>query len=263
MARKGSLSAMARLFLISTLLNLICHCMANADLSQRNLDDSETLLVRKERQVGSYNYNSWAQIIGSMLSWIYVIPSTNSMISNTSTLVISNQFWSTLFNIIQYATFFGWFVLLMTSYVGGVLILYVFQLAASPYTSVYSGRGFNSPLFRSFEDENMPLFDKVTSVGYGLLDRTSELYNLVQTPECMRYAMCHLAATMGDQEANGYVFKDLFRSIAATLDNKGTEAMTRSVNVGLLTGECEEPIMTCPELAPYFKKVADSVSNYL
>jgi len=200
-----------------------------------------------------------------MLKWIYVIPSTNSMISNTSTLVISDQFWLTFFSILQYFTFFCWFALLMISYVGGVIILFIFQIVSSPYNNAYGRRDSSGwQLFRSFEDENMSLFDKVTSVGYGVLDRSSELVNLIQTPECLRYSMCHMAATMGDQEANGFQFKDLMRSIAATMDSqKYSEAMTRSVNVGLLTGECEEPIMSCPELAPFFKTVANSVSNYL
>jgi hypothetical protein len=133
-----------------------------------------------------------------------------------------------------------------------------------PASSVGSGYVTSWGLFRSFEDENMPLFDKVTSVGYGLLDRSSELYNLVQSPACSRFMMCHLSSTLGDQEANGFLFKDLLRSLSSTLDNKaGTEGMSRSVNVGLLTGECDEPLMNCPELAPYFKKVSDTVSNYI
>jgi hypothetical protein len=256
--------------------------------------DDEPVLVRKERQVGQYNFNSLPQRIAFFLSNILVIPSTNSAVSNSSTLVLTDQFWLTLFSVLQYFTFFAWFALLFCSYVGGVAVLYLFSIVQTPYgsnhgvgggatnpyyasSSLYSGNpvggsassyssasGYSSGLFRSFEDENMPLFDKVTSVGYGFLDRGSELASLIQTPECLRYAMCHMSSTLGDQEANGYVFKDLLRSISSQLDNKaGAEGMTRSVNVGLLTGECDEPIMSCPELAPYFKKVADTWSNYL
>jgi hypothetical protein len=272
MVKKMSVTAtqMLRLFALVTLFSLISQCMAAADLSQRTLD-SEPLVIRKRETYAGFNFNSLPQNIAYFLSNILVIPSSNSVISNSSTLVLTQAFWSGLFNILQYFTFFAWFALLMTSYVGGVAILFLFQYVSSPYSAAYGGSpyGYNSQqgggsLFRSFEDENLPLFDKVTSVGYGLLDRSGELYNLIQTPECMRYAMCHLSSTLGDQEANGYVFKDLLRSISASLDNKGgSEGMTRSVNVGLLTGECEEPIMSCPELSPYFKKVSDSWSNYL
>lgn len=221
---------------------------------------------------------------------------------------------------------------MLGTYVFGVAVLFLFSIIAPASTNQIGTNLLGGGLFRSFEDENMPLFDKVTSVGYGFLDRSSELYNLVQSPQCSRYMMCHLSSTLGDQEANGFLFKDLLRypfsfhslncstngtvmlsqskigsftasdrfelyridrfgsirsytpgsnesvtvfffffvyfllsrSISATLDNKGgTEGMTRSVNVGLLTGDCDEPQMNCPELAPYFKKVAETWSNYL
>lgn len=177
---------------------------------------------------------------------------------------LRRHFGILFFNILQYCTFVLWFASILIMYVFGVCVLFLFAIVSPASTDHISNNVFNGAIFRSFEDENMPLFDKVTSVGYGFLDRSSELYNLVQSPACSRYMLCHLSSTLGDQEANGFIFKDLFRAISATLDNKaGTDGMTRSVNVGLLTGDCDEPIMSCPELAPYFKKVADTWSSYL
>jgi hypothetical protein len=255
-----SLPKLRRLFFTFLILNNVCQALTAADLNQRNLE-GEPILIRKER---SWNTNSFASSAASAMQNILLINSA----SNTTTVVLTEQFWTNVFGILQYCTFFSWFALLFASYVGGVCVLYLFQIVSSPYGSSHGSHGggdynYNS-LFRSFEDENMPLFDKVTSVGYGFLDRTSELATLVQTPECLRYAICHMSSQLGDQEANGFVFKDLLRSISSQLDTKaGAEGMTRSVNVGLLTGECDEPIMSCPELVPYFKKVADTWSNYL
>jgi len=266
-----SLRKMRHLLLLTTLLSLIAHSLAAVDVSQRAAAESEALLVRKERDTGGLNMNFLSNILASLFGSILVLNPSDPSVSNSSTLLITDQFWLTFFSILNYFTFFCWFVVLLFGYVGGVLILFIFQIVGS--TSRLAGNptgvgtmstGQQWGAFRAFDDENMPLFDKVTSVGYGLLDRTSELYNLAQTPECLRYAMCHLSSSLGDQEANGFVFKDLLRSISAQLDNKaGAEGMTRSVNVGLLTGECEEPIMSCPELAPYFKKVSETWANYL
>ena len=99
----------------------------------------------------------------------------------------------------------------MGFYVFGVAALFLFSIIAPASTSQIGTGLLGGGLFRSFEDENMPLFDKVTSVGYGFLDRSSELYNLIQSPACSRYTMCHLSSTLGDQEANGFLFKDLLR----------------------------------------------------
>jgi hypothetical protein len=249
-------------------MNLLCNSLILADLNQRALDEeNEVVLVRKERQYSGLNnagYNSLVNIVNTYLSGYWITPSTNTQISNSSVFTITPQFWNTFFNVLQYFTFVLWFASIMILYVFGVAVLFLFAIVSPASTDHISNNVFNSALFRSFDDENMPLFDKVTSVGYGFLDRSNELYNLVQTPACSRYAMCHLSATLGDQEANGFIFKDLFRALSATLDNKGgTEGMTRSVNVGLLTGDCDEPMMSCPELAPYFKKVADTWSSYL
>jgi len=264
MVRKSpvSLPKLRRLFFTFAILSHVCQALAAADLTQRNAVDESPILVRKER---SPNANSFAQLCAYFLQNILYTTTA----SNTTNVVLTDQFWMTFFGILQYITFFCWFALLFASYIGGVLVLYLFQVVQSPYGASHGSHGGNDNygyggLFRSFEDENMPLFDKVTSVGYGFFDRSSELITLMQTPECLRFAMCHMSSTMGDQEANGFVFKDLLRSISAQLDTKaGADGMTRSVNVGLLTGECDEPIMSCPELAPYFKKVADTWSNYL
>jgi len=255
---------MRRLVVALFLLNLVCHGLTAVDLSQRSFDEDEALLVRKERQTNIGEYNSFVNFINLFLTGFVINPSTNSVISNASTFTITPQFWTTFFTLVQYGTFVAWFAMLLSFYVFGVAILFLFSIIAPASTSQIGSTLLGGGLFRSFEDENMPLFDKVTSVGYGFLDRSSELYNLIQSPACSRYAMCHLSSTLGDQEANGFLFKDLLRSVSATLDNKGgTEGMTRSVNVGLLTGECDEPIMNCPELAPYFKKVAETWSNYI
>lgn len=255
---------MRRLIVSLFLLNLVCHGLTAVDLSQRSLEDDEAIMVRKERQINNAGFNSWANILNFFLTGFIITPSTNSVISNSSTFTITPAFWTTFFTMVQYATFVAWFVLLLSAYVFGVAILFLFSIIAPASTNQIGSNLLGGGLFRSFEDENMPLFDKVTSVGYGFLDRSSELYNLVQSPSCSRYMMCHLSSTLGDQEANGFLFKDLLRSVSASLDNKGgTEGMTRSVNVGLLTGECDEPLMNCPELAPYFKKVAETWSNYI
>lgn len=255
---------MRRLVITLFLLNLVSIGLTAVDLSQRSLGEEDAVLVRKERQVNPAGFNSGVNLINAFLTGFIITPSTNTVISNSSTFTITPQFWTTFFTIVQYATFVAWFVLLIGFYVLGVAALFLFSIIAPASTNQIGSQVFGGGLFRSFEDENMPLFDKVTSVGYGFLDRSSELYNLVQSPSCSRYMMCHLSSTLGDQEANGFLFKDLLRSVSATLDNKGgTEGMTRSVNVGLLTGECDEPLMNCPELAPYFKKVADTWSNYI
>jgi len=253
-----------RRFLVTLfLLNLVCRGLTSVDLSQRSLDDDEALLVRKDRQANVAGYNSLVNLVNLFLTSFYISAPANSVISNSSTFTITPAFLTTFFTILQYVTFLAWFILVMWVYVGGVAILFLFSII-SPASTNQIGTSLNGGLFRSFEDENMPLFDKVTSVGYGFLDRSSELYNLVQSPACSRYMMCHLSSQLGDQEANGFLFKDLLRSISSTLDNKGgTEGMSRSVNVGLLTGECDEPLMNCPELAPYFKKVAETWSNYI
>lgn len=270
---------MRRLMLTIFLLNILTRSLILADLSQRSFfDDSDTLLVRRERQAnnsmnatnpvgqgvgpGGFN-NFFPSILNLFLSGFFVTPANFS--ANTSTTFsLTTEFFQTTFQILQYATFVAFFIGFTGFIFFGVAVLYLLSIIA-PANGFGEKNYQNSfTLFRSFEDENMPLFDKITSVGYGLLDRGSELYNLVQTPECRRFAMCHLSSTVGDQEANGFVFKDLLRSISSTLDNRGaTEGMTRSVNVGLLTGECDEPIMNCPELAPYFKKVMNTVSNYI
>jgi len=255
---------MRRLFVTLFLLNLVCRGLTAVDLSQRSMEDDEAVMIRKERQINVGGYNSLVNFLNFIFTGFVVNPSTNSVISNSSTFVITPAFWTTFFTIAQYVTFITWFALLLSCYVIGVGILFLFAIVSPASTNQIGNTVYGGGLFRSFEDENMPLFDKVTSVGYGFLDRSSELYNLIQSPQCSRYMMCHLSSTLGDQEANGFLFKDLLRSISATLDNKGgTEGMTRSVNVGLLTGECEEPLMNCPELAPYFKKVADTWSNYI
>ncbi|OQV25867.1 hypothetical protein BV898_00016 [Hypsibius exemplaris] len=255
---------MRRLVITLFLLNLVSIGLTAVDLSQRSYDEGDALLVRKSRQINPAGFNSGVNFLNAFLTGFVITPSTNTVISNSSTFTITPQFWTTFFMIVQYATFAAWFVLLVGAYVFGVAVLFLFSIIAPASTNTISNNVFSNGLFRSFEDENMPLFDKVTSVGYGFLDRTSELYNLVQSPACSRYMMCHLSSTLGDQEANGFLFKDLLRSISSTLDNKGgTEGMSRSVNVGLLTGECDEPLMNCPELAPYFKKVADTWSNYI
>lgn len=254
---------MRRLLVTLFLLNLVCHGLSAVDLTQRTLDGDDAVLIRKERQnVGGFN--SFVNILNLFLTGFIITPSTNTVLSNSSTFTITPQFWTTFFTMIQYGTFVAWFMLLISFYVFGVAILFLFSIIAPASREQIGQNVFEGSLFRSFEDENMPLFDKVTSVGYGFLDRSSELYNLIQSPACSRYMMCHLSSTLGDQEANGFLFKDLLRSVSSTLDNKGgTEGMTRSVNVGLLTGECDEPLMNCPELAPYFKKVADTWSNYI
>lgn len=255
---------MRKLVITLFLLNLVTIGLTAVDLSQRSLNEEDAVLVRKERQINNAGYNSFVNIANLFLGGYVINPSTNTVISNSSTFTITPQFWTTFFTIVQYATFVAWFVLLIGFYVFGVAVLFLFSLLSPASSNQIGNQVFGGGLFRSFEDENMPLFDKVASVGYGFLDRSSELYNLVQSPSCSRYMMCHLSSTLGDQEANGFLFKDLLRSVSATLDNKGgTEGMTRSVNVGLLTGECDEPLMSCPELAPYFKKVADTWSNYI
>jgi len=263
---------MRRLLVGVFVLNLLCQGLTAVDLSQRSLNIDEPLVIRKERAT---SFNSILGFFDLLGSGFYITPSTNTVVSNSSTFTITPAFWTTFFTIAQYFTFVCWFGMLIGFYVFGVGVLFLFSIIA-PADSYpgHSGAGYGYGssssyglswgLFRSFEDENMPLFDKVTSVGYGLLDRSGELYNLVQSPACSRFIMCHLSSTLGDQEANGFLFKDLLRSLSSTLDNKaGTEGMSRSVNVGLLTGECDEPLMSCPELAPYFKKVADTVSNYI
>jgi hypothetical protein len=258
-------ATLLRITLFFILMNLLTRSIMSVELSQRSFEEEEdeAVLVRKERQ-NNAGFNSAVNIVSTLLSNIVVLSPANTSISNSSTLLITTTFWNTVFNILQYLTFFVWFTLLLFSYVFGVMVLFLFAIVSPASTDHISNNVFNGALFRSFEDENMPLFDKVTSVGYGLMDRSNELYNLVQTPQCSKYMMCHLAATLGDQEANGFVFKDLFRSISSTLDQKGgTEGMTRSVNVGLLTGDCDEPVMNCPELAPYFRRIADSWSSYL
>ncbi|XP_055354913.1 uncharacterized protein LOC129600433 [Paramacrobiotus metropolitanus] len=256
-----------RLIFTIFLMNLLTRSLVLAEISQRSFaeEDDEAVLVRKTRQSNSAGYNSFVNIADLFLSALNVIPTTNTAVTNASTLTISTSFWTTFFYILQYLTFFVWFVMVLFFYVGGVIILFLFAIVSPASTDYLSNGFFNGALFRSFEDENMPLFDKVTSVGYGFLDRTSELYKLATSPQCSRYAMCHLSSTLGDQEANGFIFKDLLRSLSSAMDNKmsGFDGMSRSVNVGLLTGDCEEPMMSCPELAPYFKKVAETWSNYL
>jgi hypothetical protein len=257
---------MRRLIVTFFLLGLVCKGLIAVELSQRSLNDDDALIVRKVRE--SAGFNSLVNFLNLFFTAFYITPPTNTAVSNSSTFTITPQFWTTFFTMAQYLTFVLWFTLLIGFYVFGVAVLFLFQIVSAPIGGA-AGGGVNfysldSTMFRSFEDENMPLFDKVTSVGYGFLDRSSELYNLVQSPACSRYMMCHLSSTLGDQEANGFLFKDLLRSVSSTLDNKGgTEGMSRSVNVGLLTGECDEPLMNCPELAPYFKKVADTWSNYI
>lgn len=245
------------------LLNLVARGLTAVDLSHRSLTgEDEVLLIRKERQTNVGGFNSIVNILSFFFSNILVSGPANVSVSNSSTFTITPAFWQTFFTLVQYGTFIGWFALLLGFYVFGVAVLFLFSLIAP--ASGGGGGLLREPIWRSFDDENMPLFDKVTSVGYGFLDRSSELYNLVQSPQCSRYMMCHLSSTLGDQEANGFLFKDLLRSISSTLDNKaGSEGMTRSVNVGLLTGDCDEPQMSCPELAPYFKKVAETWSNYI
>jgi len=268
-------------------MNMLCNSLIIAEHDQRFFEEEdEAILVRKERQNNVAGYNSLVNLVNLFLTGFVVSDSSSSSSSSnssnsssgtTSSLTITPEFWTTFFNILQYITFFAWFAMIILFYIGGVLALFLFAIVA-PATIGGSiannginnnnfgsfGPIFNGALFRSFEDENMPLFDKVTSVGYGFLDRSSDLYTALSSTQCTRYAMCHLSATLGDQEANGFQFKDLFRAISSTLDNKaGTEGMSRSVNVGLLTGECDEPIMNCPELAPYFKKISDTWSSYL
>ncbi|GAU94586.1 hypothetical protein RvY_06328 [Ramazzottius varieornatus] len=268
---------MRRLMIAICLLNAITRGIILADQSQRSFfDDSEALLVRRERQTNTtFVNNSTVNFAGGFNSFFPALLQLflggfvsqgpfNASISNATQFSLTTDFFTTLFAILQYATFVAFFVMFMGFMVFGVFFLYMFNYMVPSQASPFSTTFTSNSLFRSFEDENMPLFDKITSVGYGLLDRGSELYGLIQTPECRRYAMCHLSSSFGDQEANGFVFKDLLRSISSTLDNKGaTEGMTRAVNVGLLTGECDEPIMNCPELVPYFKKVVDTVSNYI
>jgi hypothetical protein len=278
-----------RVFLVVVMLHLLCKSMILAEMNQRAFEEEEdeALLVRKERQ-NSAGFNSLVNLFGLFANGFQILGPTNISVSNATTFLITPAFWSTLLNLLQYLTFIWWFASVLFLYVFGVAVLYLFSIvhplnaddgyqgavggASAVASASYSNPSYSAPsssygyssLFRSFEDENMPLFDKVTSVGYGFLDRTSELYNLIQTPACKRYAMCHLSATLGDQEANGFIFKDLFRALSSTLDNKaGLDGMTRSVNVGLLTGDCDEPIMSCPELQPYFKKVSETWSNYL
>lgn len=92
---------MRRFVITIILLNLVARGLTAVDLAQRSLDEDEAVLVRKERQTNIAGYNSFVNIINSFLTGFLVIPSTNTVISNSSTFYITPQFWTTFFTLVQ------------------------------------------------------------------------------------------------------------------------------------------------------------------
>ena len=92
---------MRRFVIALFLLNLVCKGLTAVDLSQRSLDsEDEAVMVRKERQSVA-GYNSFVNLLNSFLTGILVQSSTNTVISNSSTLLITPQFWTTFFTLVQ------------------------------------------------------------------------------------------------------------------------------------------------------------------